>query len=308
MPSSTSLLFNIPSMITQSKLRMHNKALTTATERLATGSQINSSKDNPVKNYEAGNANSAIKNAERAKQNSHEGAALLQIAEGTCNEIQAILQRMKELSVQAANDTLSSSERHYLNVEASGLMEQIDSIAAGSIYNAKQIFGNGKDSFSGETRDIKEWNPFIRKDADGNDIRAGILHIGPNARPGKYHDPNEVKISIPELSAKTLGLDTLTLTYQGGATQAIDDLDSVISSLSTIRTYMGSLVNRMDGQVEDLEDIGLNLNDHVNKIKDADFARESTTLLTAQIQQQAAMSILAQGNSRVSRVLEILGR
>ena len=308
MSASTSLLFNIPSMISQSKLRLHNRAFTNATERLATGSQINSSKDNPVKNYEAGNANSAIRNTDRAKQNSHEGAALMQIAEGTCNEIQAILQRMKELSIQAANDTVSSTERRYLNNEASELLIEINRIAAGTTYNAKQIFGSGNDSLSGETRTLKEWNPFIRKDSDGNEIRAGILHIGPSANPDKYHDPNEVKISLPELSTRTLGLESFTLTYQGGATQAIDDLDSVISSVSTIRTYMGSLVNRMDNQVDYLEDVGLNLNDQVTKIKDTDFAKESTALLTAQIQQQAAISILAQSNSRVSRVLEILGR
>jgi flagellin len=71
---------------------------------------------------------------------------------------------------------------------------------------------------------------------------------------------------------------------------------------------MGSLVNRIDNQVEDLSSNVVNLNDHVGKIKDADFARESTALATSQIQQQAAMSILAQGNSRVTRVLEILGK
>jgi flagellin len=307
-------------MISQSKLRLHNRAFTNATERLATGSQINSSKDNPVKNYEAGNANSEIRNTDRAKQNSYEGAALLQIAEGTCNEIQAILQRMKELSIQAANDTVSSTERLYLNNEASELLSEIDRIAAGTTYNAKQIFGNGKDSFSGETRSLKEWNPFIRKDSDGNDIRAGILHIGPSVNPNanqdkyhepdkkKYHDPNEVKITIPELSSKTLGFESFTLTSQTYAAQAIDDLDSGINSISTIRTYMGSLVNRMDNQVNYLEEASLNLNDQVTTIKDADFAKESTALLTAQIQQQAAMSVLAQSNSRVSRVLEILGR
>jgi flagellin len=325
-------------MIYQSKIHLHNQTLTRATERLATGSRINNAKDDPFGNYEAENAASKLRNSEKAKQNSTDGAAFLQIAEGTCGEVQNILQRIRELSVQSANDTLSSTERHYLNIEANGLLQEIDRITAGTTFNTKQIFGDKGDSFSDETRDLvhierdeygnlinvvkdeggnpildKNGNPIRDKSQDwtpfaGYPSRVGILHIGPSVNPGKYHDVNEVKVSIPELSSKNLGIDTLSITYQNGASKAIDDLDSAISSLGTIRSYMGSLVNRMDNQVEDLEERNITVNDHISKIKDADYAKESTTLLTAQIQQQAALSMLAQSNSRVSRVLEILGR
>jgi len=300
-------LFNVSSMRLQSNLRLHNQALTRATERLASGSRLVNSKDNPVKKYEAQNAESEIRTGEKAKQNSHDGAALLQIAEGTCGEVQSILQRIRELSVQSASDTLSSTERHFLNIEAGDLLKEIDRITAGTTFNTKQIFGNIGDSFSDESRDLKDWNPFIKRDAAGNEFRAGILHIGPSANPGKYHDANEIKVSIPELSAKTLGLNTLSISYQNGATKAIDDLDSALNSLGTVRSYMGSLVNRMERQIENLEEKNITKNDHVSKIRDADFAQESTNLLTAQIQQQAAISILAQSNSRIGRVLEILG-
>ena len=300
-------LFNVSSMMYQNKLRLHNKTLAQATERLSTGSRINNAKDDPFRNYESLNATSEIRNIGKAKQNSADGAALLQMAEGTCSEVHNILQRVRELSVQSSNDTLTSAERHFLNLEASELLKEVDRIVASVTFNSKQVFGNKGDSFSGEGRDLKDWNPFIRKDGEGNEIRAGVLHIGPSVNPGKYHDSNAIKVSIPELSAKTLGLDTLSLTYQNGATQAIDDLDFAISSIGTIRSYMGSLVNRLDWQIEGLEEKNITSNDHVSKIRDTDFAKESTSLLTAQIQQQAAMSILAQSNSRISRVLEILG-
>jgi len=301
-------LFNVSSMRFQSNLRLYNQTLTRATERLASGSRINHAKDNPVKNYEALNAESEIRVSAKAKQNSSDGAAFLQIAEGTCGEVQSILLRIKELSVQSANDTLSSTERHYLNIEASNLLKEIDRIAAGTTFNTKQIFGDKGDSFSDEPRDLKEWNPFsIMRDDKDKKIRAGVLHIGPSANPGKYHDVNEVKVSIPEISARTLGLEPLSLTYQNGATRAIDNLDSAINSLGTIRSYMGSLVNRMERQIEDLEEKNITQNDHVTKIKDVDFAKESTALLGAQIQQQAAISMLTQSNSRINRVLEVLG-
>jgi len=296
-------LFNISSMMHQSKLRMHNDALTRATERLATGQRINHAKDDPFRNYDTKNINSEIRNSEKAKQNSSDGAALLQIAEGTCGEIQSILQRIRELSIQSANDTLSSTERHYLNVETSDLLKEIDRIAAGTVFNTKQIFGNKGDAFSDEHRDLKDWKPFsIVRDAAGKEMRAGVLHIGAGA-----NKSDEVKVSIPEISANSLGLSTLSLTYQSGATKAIDDLDSAISSMSTIRSYMGALVNRMDRQVEDLDSRNIERSDYVGKVKNADFAKESTALVSAQIQQQAAISILAQSNSRVSRILEILG-
>jgi flagellin len=288
----------------QNRLRIHNDTLSRATERLATGSRINHAKDDPFRNSETSNINSKIRNTQKAILNSNDGAALLQIAEGTCNEVQSILQRIRELSVQSANDTLSSMERHYLSVESSELLKEIDRIVDSTTFNTKQIFGNkGYDSFSDEQRNLNDWKPFsIAKNAVGQDLRAGVLHIGPGAT-----KPDEVKVSIPEISANSLGLGTLSITYQGGAAKAIDDLDSAINSVSIIRSYMGILVNRMEKQVEDLEGKNIEMNDYVNKVRDTDFAQESTDFASAQIQHQAAISVLAQSNSRVSRVLEILG-
>ena len=295
-------LFSISSMMNQSKLRLHNKDLTRATERLATGQRINQAKDDPFRNYEAHNINSEINRIDKARQNSSDGSALLQIAEGTCSEVQNILQRIRELSVQSANDTLTDTERNYINIEASELLKEIDRIAASSTFNSKQIFGNKGDSFSDEQRDLEGWKPFSAKDADGKETRAGVLHIGYGA-----NKSDEVKVSIPEISAKNLGIDTLDLREQAGATKALDDLDSALSSLGTIRSYMGSIVNRMDNQVEDLEEKSINLNNYSSKIMDADFAKETTALTSAQIRQQAAISILAQSNSRIGKVLEMLG-
>jgi flagellin len=323
-------------------------------EKLASGLRINHAKDDPFRNHETSDMNSKIRNTNKAIINSKDGASLLQIAEGTCNEVQSILQRVRELSVQCANDTLSSAERKYLNDEVTELLKEVDRIAMSATFNAKQIFGNKGDAFSNEERtlrrptsdedkdfkywqplatknahdiyfknmeenDLRYWKPFSSKDANGNELRAGVLHIGPGAT-----RPDEVKVSIPELSASSLGLKDLivpydslnvpTLTYHGvnissqnGATKAINDVDIAISSVSTIRTYMGILVNRMERQVEDLESKNIEMSDYVNKVKDTDFAKETTTFTASQIQLQAAVSMLTQSNSRVGRVLEILG-
>jgi flagellin len=289
-------------MINQSKLRLHNKDLTRATEKLATGQRINQAKDDPFRNYEARNINSEISRIDKAKQNSTDGTSLLQIADGACNEVQSILQRIRELSIQSANDTLSSTERHYLDMEATELLREVDRISMGSIFNSKQIFGNKGDSFSEEERDLKDWKPFTAKNAAGVETRAGVLHIGYGA-----DKPDEIKISIPEISRESLGLNTLSITYQAGATKAIDDLQSAINSIGTVRTYMGSIVSRLDIHVDDLQEKDINLNDYSGKIMDADIAKESTALASAQIKQQAAISILAQSNSRIGKVLEMLG-
>lgn len=348
------VLFNIPAMMHRNNLRLQENALSRATERLASGNRINHAKDGPFRNYETCDMNSNIRNTNKAIINSTDGASLLQVAEGTCNEIHSILQRVRELSVQSANDTLTSTERKYMNDEVSELLKEIDRIAMSATFNAKQIFGNRGDAFSGEERDLRRpisdgdknlkywqpfstknaediyfrnkeendlryWKPFSTKNDDGSELRVGVLHIGPGTAKS-----DEVRISIPELSAKSLGLkdleipydsiNTPLLTYQGinittqnGATKAINDVEAAISSVSTIRTYMGILVNRMERQVEDLESKNIELNDYVNKVKDADFGKESTALAASQIQQQATVSILAQCNSRVGKVLEILG-
>ncbi|MCL1967295.1 MAG: hypothetical protein FWF67_05385 [Fibromonadales bacterium] len=347
-------LFNVAGMMNRNSIRLHERTMSQAVEKLASGLRINHAKDDPFRNHETSDMNNKIRNTNKAIVNSKDGASLLQIAEGTCNEVQSILQRVRELSVQSANDTLTSTERKYLNDEVTELLKEVDRIAMNATFNSKQIFGNKGDAFSDEERalrrpmsdedkdikywqpfatknandiyfrnrednDLRYWKPFTTKDIDGNELRVGVLHIGPGAT-----KPDEVKVSIPELSAKSLGLKDLiipydsinvpTLTYQGvnidsqnGAAKAINDVDIAISSVGTIRTCMGVLVSRMERQVEDLESNNIGLNDYVTKVKDTDFAKESTTFAAAQIQMQAAVSILAQSNSRVGRVLEILG-
>jgi len=304
-------------------------------ERLSTGIGINQAKDDPYRNYEIKNVNSDISRIDKAKQNTTDGSSLLQIADGACNEIQDILHRVRELSVQSANDTLSSTERFYLDQEASELLKEVDRISMSSMFNFKQIFGNYKgDSFSGEQRNIREWNennklnewkPYtVEKHPDPKDprkeigARAGVLHIG--YANGKM---DEVKISIPEITARSLGLDRDLHTYmvngtdlhtydgfslatQNGATRAIDNLDFALSSISTVRTYMGAVIGRLDIHTDDLMDKDTTLNDYSAKIMDANIAKESTELATSQIKLQAAVSILSQSNARIGKILEML--
>jgi flagellin len=276
---------------------MHNDALSRATERLATGKRINQAKDDPFRNYEAKNIVNETTSGVKAKQNSADGTSLLQIAEGACTEIQNVLQRVRELAIQSANDTLKDTERRYLNMESEALLKEAERIAASAIFNEKQIFGLGPDAFSSSKRTLE----------NGKQVTVGILHVGTGANPNKVNDVNEIRVSIPDISVKYLGLENLVLEDNASSVKAIDDLDSAINSLSTIRSYMGSLVNRLDMEVEKLETRDISLNDYVGKISDTDFAKESTAFMSAQIQQQATISILAQCNARISKVLEILG-
>jgi len=321
-------LFNVTSLMHQSKIRLNNRDLSRSMERLSTGSRINQAKDDAYRNYEMKNVNSDVSRIDKAKQNTTDGASLLQIADGTCNEIQDILHRVRELSVQSANDTLSSTERYYLDQEAAELLNEVDRIAMSSMFNFKQIFGKyTNDSFSGEDRNIKEWDenkkanewqPFTFKNNDGTAIRPGVLHIG--YANGKM---DEVKVTIPEISARSLGLDREEHTYyvgadlhtynafslatQNGATRAIDNLDFALNSVTTVRTYMGSIVNRLEIHADDLMDKETSLSDYSGKIMDTDVAKESTDMAAAQIKLQAAVSVLAQGNSRIGKILEMLG-
>jgi flagellin len=303
--------FNVSNMMSQNRLRLFNRSLSSSLERLATGSRINQSKDDPFRNSESLKLECEIKSGTRARQNSTDGAALLQIAEGTCNEVQNLLQRIRELAVQSANDTLTSTERQYLHIESTGLLNEIDRIVASTTYNTKQIFGNEGDSFSDEARllrnkekPLEEWSPYIVPRKDGEETyRRGVLHIGPSTS-----IPEEVRISLPEISAKHLGLETLSITYQAGATRAIDEVDAALSSITTIRSYMGTLVNRLDTQVDYLDEKNISLTDYTAKIRDSDIAKETTSMVSSQIQQQAAISIMSQSNARLNNILNMLAR
>jgi len=278
------ILFNIPSMISQSKLRVHNQDLTRAITRMSTGERINSAADDPYGYSESEKMRGQLRGMAQAKRNASEGAALLQIAEGACGEITSILQRMRELAVQGANDTLSSSERHYLNEELSGLRQELNRIASSTEFNGKNLLDGSTGSFASLEH-------------------PGVLHVGPN---DQEHE-DFVSVNLMPITVGSLGIEDVGLTTQAGCGSAITELDLAIGSVGTVRSALGSLVNRMDHVVERLSLNSTDLQSEESSIRDADFAHEVTQMTLKQILQQSSIAMIAQANSQPQSVLSLFG-
>ena len=140
---------NINSMITQNSLNNNGKTVGKSLEKLSTGLRINRSSDDAAGLSVSEQLRSQVRGLGRARSNAQDGIALLQIAEGAANETSDILQRMRELAVQSANDTLTSTDRSYIDQEFTALTDEIDRIANSAQYNGQELVTGGSNSFGG---------------------------------------------------------------------------------------------------------------------------------------------------------------
>lgn len=280
---------NISSMITQGALFKTNRSLNNSLEKLSTGLRVNRASDDAAGLAISENLRTQVRGAKQAQRNALDGISALNIAEGAMNEISDILQRMRELSVQSANDTLTSTERGYTNQEFDQLTSEIERIANVTNYN-------GMDLLSNDTA--------TRFGGGGSGGTGSVLWIDANETVGQ----DSITITIDTLTAGTtgLGIDTLAIDSQTGATAAISDLDAAISSVNTNRASVGAMINRLEHAVNNLLVSETNQQAAEANIRDADFAKETAIFTKNQILVQSATAMLAQSNMVPSTVLGLV--
>ncbi len=220
-----------------------------------------------------------------AIRNAGDGEALLRIAEGAANEVSSMLQRMRELSIQASNDTLTSVERGYINLEYQDLLSEIDRISLSTQYNGLTLLDGGAGSFG---------------TAGGT---SSILHIGANNGTGI----DKIQVSIDAISVGALSLDGSAVTSHASINAALTGIDDAIQSVNKMRSGLGALMNRLDHAVQNLQVQETNMQSAESVIRDADFAYESTQFTRNQILSQSATSMLAQANQVPQSVLSLFG-
>jgi len=279
---------NISSMITQGALFKTNRSLNQSLEKLSTGLRINRASDDAAGLAISENLRTQVRGASQAQRNALDGIAALNIAEGAMNEISSILQRMRELSIQAANDTLTSTERLYTNQEFDHLTDEIDRISSVTNYN-------GMDLISSDT------TAGVRFGAGST---GSTLWIDANEQYGQ----DSITITIDTLTAGANGLDitTLTLTDQVAAQNSISDIDEAIGSVNTVRANVGAFVNRLEHAVNNLMVSETNQQAAESNIRDVDFAQETANFTKNQILSQSATAMLAQSNMIPSSVLSLV--
>src|SRR5690554_2335298 len=274
---------NIPAMVTGSAIRSVDRSLQKSLERLSTGLRINRASDDAAGLSVSEQLRTQVKGLNMGNRNIQDGVALLNIAEGALNEVEAMLQRMRELSIQSANDTLTSSERSYIQIEIDQLKEEMDRIVSGTQYNTQSLLdGNAP------------WG-----DGDG-----GILHIGPNSD----DDADVIQYKIDSMDTASLSIDgdNLTLTSQSDATEAISSLDGALASVNALRADLGAMVNRLEHALTNQENQETNMQAAESVIWDADFAYETTQLTRNQIVSQSSVAMLSQANMLPQSVLSLL--
>jgi flagellin len=283
---------NINSLITQNALGSANNGLGKSLEKLSTGLRINRAADDAAGLSVSEQLRTQVRGLNRAKSNAEDGVALLQVAEGAANEISSILQRMRELSVQSANDTLTSTDRSYLQQEYVALADEIDRIADASQYNTQTLIGNGANAFG----------------TSGSS--SSILHIGANDATGI----DNITINIDTLTTGSLGISTgaaagsaVGVSTQAAAMASITALDTAITSVNTMRSDMGAYVNRLEHAMNNISNQEFNTQDAESRIRDVDFATESTNFTRNQILTQSSTSMLAQANSVPQGALALIG-
>lgn len=277
---------NIQAMTSQGALYRVNRSMSKSLERLSTGLRINRASDDAAGLGVSENLRTQVRGTDQARRNAQDGIAAINIAEGAANEVSDILQRMRELAIQSANDTLTSTERGYTNAEFQDLVEEIDRIANVTNYNGQKLLASTADRFGQGT--------------DGS-----VLWIDANSTVGT--DSITIIINTLDAGANGLKVTDLTLASQTGAVDALTGLDLAISSVNTMRSDMGAYVNRLDHAINNLTVSNTNQQAAESLIRDVDFAYETTQFTRSQILVQSATAMLSQSNMSPQSVLQLLG-
>lgn len=272
---------NVGSLTAQRNLQKTARGLHQSISRLSSGTRVNSAADNAAGMAVSENMRAQLKGYQQAMRNANDGVAVLQTAESGYQSLSDLLVRMRELAVQAANDSVSDTERGYLNTEFADLIDEMDRIASVVEYNGIQLLdgtagsaGNGLMVFQVGTRD------------SAND---------------------RIDISLDAQDSTTLGVNGDTISSQANAQSSITAIDSALEILSTDRARIGSTINTLNVAVDGLASSIENYGTAMSQIKDTDMADESSSFSKSNVLQQAGVAMLSQANQTPNLVMRLLG-
>ena len=285
-----------------------NRDLETSMARLSSGKRINSASDDAAGVSIASRLTAEIKGTDQAIRNALDGQALIDTAEASHKEVETMMQRMREIAIQAANDTYSTSDRSNLGSEMKAIYSEIDRVAQVTSWAGQSLFSGGT-------------GPAYPVGARGNS-KEFTFQVG-----SATSSSNRITVNIGEIDASALNLDDgadppgayiydiLDVVYSGAAPStlagsamfAVGVIDDGLEWLNAKRSSLGAVSNRLNHTVNNLTNISTNLSAAKGGIEDADFALETTQLAKNQILQQASTAMLAQANASKQNVLGLLG-
>lgn len=270
---------NIQSLSAQRFLNINSDRQKSSLEHLASGSRINKAGDDAAGLAISEKLKSEIRSMRQANRNANDGVSLIQVAEGSMNEVGNILIRLRELSIQASSDTVGDVERGFINKEVQQLKAEIDRISGNTEYNGTKLLdGTG--------------TPL--------DIQVGI-HNNPILDRFVF-DSQGLSTTL-----NALGLEAVSTENREMSQQNLGMLDTAIEHLNGNRATLGALQNRMQSAISNLNIYRENLETANSRIRDTDMAEEASELTKNNILTQATVSVLAQANQSPQLALKLVG-
>ena len=308
---------NIKSLVSQNALNKNNDALASAMQQLSTGTRINSAADDAAGLAISSRMTAQIRGLDQAVRNANDGISMLQTAEGALIEVTNMMQRMRELSVQAANDTNTASDRTSLNLEYGQLMQEINRVAQNTQWNGMNIMNNTTIGTGGTV---------AAPATAGTELRNIKFQVGSNANQTISAQLKDFSIpmtaagipdtAVVDATAITGGthkifsgdarLNDTDITTVSNASTAMTRLDAALGKITDERATYGAVINRLTYALDNLTNVAQNTTESRSRIMDTDYAKASSELARTQIISQAATAMLAQANQSPQSVLQLL--
>jgi flagellin len=264
---------NVASLNAQRNLAKSQGDLATSMARLSSGLRINSAKDDAAGLAISDRMTAQIRGLNQAARNANDGISLAQTAEGALQESTNILQRVRELAVQSANDTNSPSDRLSLQAEVDQLITEMDRIATSTSFNNRPLI-------------------------DGS-MTGATFQVGANAG-------ETITFAIGDAQVAALGVDSASVATAADSSTTIGLADIALGTIDSIRGELGAVQNRFESTIANLNNVAENLSAARSRIMDADIAQETSAMTRANILQQAGVAILTQANQTPQLALQLL--
>ncbi len=264
---------NIASLTAQRNLSEVTGRLQGNYSRLSSGLRIATAADDAAGLGISERMRAQIASFKVAQRNAQDGTSLVQTGEGALNEANNIVSRMRELAVQAANGTLSSTDRNTIDTEFQALMSEVGRISSTTTFNGVHLLDGTTTSLA---------------------IQVGI------------HAGEVINITLQDTTATALGINGLDLTTAANASSALSVIDTAINTIVTARGSLGAAQNRMQSTIASIANASENLSSAESRIRDVDVATETADLTRNSILQQAAVAVLSQANTQPQLALKLL--
>lgn len=270
---------NVTSLSAQRTLGVSNDQKSRTLEKLSSGTRIVRAADDAAGLAISEKLKAQVRGVKQAERNAGDGISMIQTAEGGLSETSNILTRLRELSVQAASDTVGDTERGFTNLEYQNLKQEIERISQVTEFNGKKLL-NGE----GEEYDFQ---------------------IGINNN--DFQDRIKYDARVTNSSLDSLGIDGIDISSKGGAQESLATLDTAITQISGQRAELGAKQNRLASTIQNLQVSSENLSSANSRIRDTDFAMETAENTRLNILTNAGTSVLAQSNASGSAALKLIG-